>query len=426
MAISIHALLAESDKSTQNNRQRCIISIHALLAESDLGAKRRPCMGRISIHALLAESDGTLPRCNDLIELFLSTLSLRRATIRGRSSKLLTRLFLSTLSLRRATKTQYFKGVGDLFLSTLSLRRATHFLQVQPPAALFLSTLSLRRATPEQKRQIHHYGYFYPRSPCGERRLLWCSCRCRSAFLSTLSLRRATEYWVGGYGTTNNFYPRSPCGERPLKCVLPWMTLNFYPRSPCGERQRNHLFSRWIRYFYPRSPCGERPPFSRCVPMMRRYFYPRSPCGERHVPLAMPDLSKGFLSTLSLRRATVQVPKQGFGPIDFYPRSPCGERHGVVGHYFVYSINFYPRSPCGERPAWVCPVRSTVNFYPRSPCGERLCLYWFSLITLPISIHALLAESDTIFWMIYQERQGFLSTLSLRRATDNKPTQRAG
>ena len=34
------------------------------------------------------------------------------------------------------------------------------------------------------------------------------------------------------------------------------------------------------------------------------------------------------------------------------------------------------------------------NFYPRSPCGERLCLYRFSLITLLISIHALLAESD--------------------------------
>ena len=34
--------------------------------------------------------------------------------------------------------------------------------------------------------------YFYPRSPCGERR----------------------EYWIGGYGTAYNFYPRSPCGER--------------------------------------------------------------------------------------------------------------------------------------------------------------------------------------------------------------------
>ena len=57
------------------------ISIHALLAESDLTV---PDLGkrdiRISIHALLAESDIThmLPLAHVLI--FLSTLSLRRAT----------------------------------------------------------------------------------------------------------------------------------------------------------------------------------------------------------------------------------------------------------------------------------------------------------------------------------------------------------
>ena len=57
LPISIHALLAESDKKEAEAYIAKLISIHALLAESDLGAKRRPCMGRISIHALLAESD---------------------------------------------------------------------------------------------------------------------------------------------------------------------------------------------------------------------------------------------------------------------------------------------------------------------------------------------------------------------------------
>ena len=34
------------------------------------------------------------------------------------------------------------------------------------------------------------------------------------------------------------------------------------------------------------------------------------------------------------------------------------------------------------------------HFYPRSPCGERLA-FWFSVVLkAPISIHALLAESD--------------------------------
>ena len=78
--ISIHALLAESDKGISSSRAETAISIHALLAESDpLISMSKP--GKvISIHALLAESD-FLPadRMNHQRK-FLSTLSLRRAT----------------------------------------------------------------------------------------------------------------------------------------------------------------------------------------------------------------------------------------------------------------------------------------------------------------------------------------------------------
>ena len=34
------------------------------------------------------------------------------------------------------------------------------------------------------------------------------------------------------------------------------------------------------------------------------------------------------------------------------------------------------------------------NFYPRSPCGERPYAILVKVVDLPISIHALLAESD--------------------------------
>ena len=57
-----------------------------------------------------------------------------------------------------------------VFLSTLSLRRATKKLtSLNPHHPAFLSTLSLRRATPEESGQRHSLGNFYPRSPCGER-----------------------------------------------------------------------------------------------------------------------------------------------------------------------------------------------------------------------------------------------------------------
>ena len=80
-----------------------------------------------------------------------------------------------------------------------------------------------------------------------------------------------------------------------------------------------------------------------------------------------------FLSTLSLRRAT----------------------------FLFFSLVFGP-----------------IYFYPRSPCGERLIVYGFCAASIPISIHALLAESDA--WCMSRKtpvQAAFLSTLSLRRAT---------
>ena len=59
-----------------------IISIHALLAESDLvNGGALSSYFAISIHALLAESDSRLPINNSITLQFLSTLSLRRATL---------------------------------------------------------------------------------------------------------------------------------------------------------------------------------------------------------------------------------------------------------------------------------------------------------------------------------------------------------
>ena len=101
--ISIHALLAESDHPQKSGYPHNTISIHALLAESDsctsIGRPKRlyfyprsPCGERlservplaestaISIHALLAESDAMQVVIVVMNALFLSTLSLRRAT----------------------------------------------------------------------------------------------------------------------------------------------------------------------------------------------------------------------------------------------------------------------------------------------------------------------------------------------------------
>ena len=83
-------------------------------------------------------------------------------------------------------------------------------------------------------------------------------------------------------------------------------TTNFYPRSPCGERRYSLRHSTQGRHFYPRSPCGERHQQKCRNRKADVNFYPRSPCGERPpYVLPVPRPPQIFLSTLSLRRATL-------------------------------------------------------------------------------------------------------------------------
>ena len=129
------------------------------------------CAHCISIHALLAESDQLITRKVSARLIFLSTLSLRRATSERWQKLDVCIIFLSTLSLRRATSERWQKlDVCIIFLSTLSLRRATPFKQAFQP----VRHISIHALLAE--------------SDCGCGRLP----PYHQSFLSTLSLRRAT------------------------------------------------------------------------------------------------------------------------------------------------------------------------------------------------------------------------------------------
>ena len=236
--------------------------------------------------------------------------------------------------------------------------------------------------------------YFYPRSPCGERhRCVLHSLSQPLAFLSTLSLRRATPGIFLYLTFHENFYPRSPCGER----------RNAHPdiRQPCAISIHALLAEsdvkimsvlNGLRHFYPRSPCGERPPVE-TINVGSHDFYPRSPCGERLMHTLIFANPVLFLSTLSLRRATLHNAVHSLAR-NFYPRSPCGERQfslGPVssGDKFLSTLSLR-RATAGCSRALIVAVisihallaesdistnnhvRVRQNFYPRSPCGERL------------------------------------------------------
>ena len=131
-----------------------------------------------------------------------------------------------------------------------------------------------------------------------------------------------------------------------------------------------------------------------------------------------------FLSTLSLRRAT---PRGRYCYLDniISIHALLAESDHAPSQRPCHYNNFYPRSPCGERLSTDNHIRIRENFYPRSPCGERPVKLFRQNYECFISIHALLAESDGHRSVYCQARQGFLSTLSLRRATHEK-IQNAG
>ena len=101
-------------------------------------------------------------------------------------------------------------------------------------------------------------------------------------------------------------------------------------------------------------------------------FYPRSPCGERHGENKKIKVIRIFLSTLSLRRATVLLRFQSFG----------------------FAISIHALLAESDRPYSLSQSVKSLYFYPRSPCGERHLSSSFLDIDYCISIHALLAESD--------------------------------
>ena len=192
----------------------------------------------ISIHALLAESDCSSPLMWPWSPLFLSTLSLRRATVQAESSTLrslnfyprspcgerprghrlqwtLWRISIHALLAESDQKESIaHKTFNDFYPRSPCGERLTGPKPYLGILALFLSTLSLRRATQRSCERVHKLFHFYPRSPCGERLVALLAWRNQTVFLSTLSLRRATAEPHNNPEIPKDFYPRSPCGER--------------------------------------------------------------------------------------------------------------------------------------------------------------------------------------------------------------------
>ena len=132
-------------------------------------------------------------------------------------------------------------------------------------------------------------------------------------------------------------------------------------------------------------------------------------------------LRKRFLSTLSLRRATMREPTALRTPHHFYPRSPYGERHrrpiffGQAGEISIHALLTESDIRAGGRSVSPQLFLSTLSLRRATEC------YIHAPEESDISIHALLTESDSRIQTFLVVPGLFLSTLSLRRATSLWP-----
>ena len=125
-------------------------------------------------------------------------------------------------------------------------------------------------------------------------------------FLSTLSLRRATRGNLPGWSRWSYFYPRSPCGERHLVLHGTARNADISIHALLAESDSARVVtSFWFILFL--STLSLRRATLRPGEHYQRGqdFYPRSPCGERPLYITAMRTANLFLSTLSLRRATL-------------------------------------------------------------------------------------------------------------------------
>ena len=100
------------------------------------------------------------------------------------------------------------------FLSTLSLRRATKSIKVTAISITISIHALLAESDRCPRRRKLKKAYFYPRSPCGERRIMQRNRRHILLISIHALLAESDQKWPKHQTQTQHFYPRSPCGER--------------------------------------------------------------------------------------------------------------------------------------------------------------------------------------------------------------------
>ena len=205
------------------------------------------------------------------------------------------------------------------------MRRATSDTTTTICIAQFLSTLSLRRAT-EQSASYNAYLEISIHALLAESDFAnfdgfywWVI-----SIHALLAESDQTEMLTGCAYTY--FYPRSPCGERRLELFLYYQDNNFYPRSPCGERQRiDYEMGRVMQFLSTLSLRRATQQGGSQQGSSQRFLSTLSL--RRATPAPSRNNKNNMISIHALLAESDKIRNPSRpGKINFYPRSPCGER----------------------------------------------------------------------------------------------------
>ena len=376
------------------------ISIHALLAESDRSLLLPVRGSRISIHALLAESDHTAPKSRWSTGSFLSTLSLRRATV-SISHQPRGTFVISIHALLAESDWNMYEYLIDKFISIHALLAESDVFSSGAKADSVTISIHALLAESDHHRRVNllRFKHFYPRSPCGERRPSMTVLHCKTLFLSTLSLRRATAALRQVVSAELYFYPRSPCGERLVLWVLRKVPILGIFLSTLSLRRAT---------------------LTDDVSTGGKIISIHALLAESDTALAVRLLyNLLFLSTLSLRRAT-HYDNYNLHCVEISIHALLAEsdndtsRKKKINPAFLSTLSLrratrYRRTSESYKDRQFL---STLSLRRATSSGVGSCS-----ICSSISIHALLAESDHGRPIVQLDISTFLSTLSLRRAT---------
>ena len=150
-------------------------------------------------------------------------------------------------------------------------------------------------------------------------------------------------------------------------------------------------------------------------------FYPRSPCGERRPKLPANRKGKKISIHALLAESDFTTVLHWYHINNFYPRSPCGERRASQSYSFII-IRFLSTLSLRRATSSLDDILAGVNISIHALLAESDYQILDDMSGATISIHALLAESDTPRALRHCTTYLFLSTLSLRRATQNTQT----